>query len=371
MTAPYGIYVHVPWCRGICPYCGFFVRRADDAPYAAYVDAVLREHARRLPTFGAQPHTLYLGGGTPSRLPLAELQRLVANLPDVSHITVEANPEDIDRVWLSGILDVGVSRVSLGVQTTDTALARRLGRGHTAQVAHRAMAMVADSGLASWSADLIFGVPDQTLQQLDADLTALLDAGAPHISLYGLTIEPGTPFERATVAGRLTPLPDDLWRQMYEHLVSRLRAAGLHRYEVSNFARPGHQSAHNRLYWTDAPYMGLGPSAHGYDPTGARYENVRDVDAYLAQADPTGTSETPTGEQRAVDMLISMMRVPDGVPIGLLARRTGFVVRPSVVAALQEAGLLERTDGVLALSDSGFPVSDGVIARLATALIPH
>ncbi|MCA9573431.1 MAG: coproporphyrinogen III oxidase family protein, partial [Myxococcales bacterium] len=221
--------------------------------------------------FTGDPATLYIGGGTPSRLSADTLLGLVETVgaPDV---TVEANPEDLEPEWLEALVAGGVSRVSLGVQSTVPRFARRLGRAHVP--AGPAIERLRGSGLDSWSVDLIFGLPGQTLADLVADLEALLAHEPPHVSLYGLTIEPGTGFARLEARGREMEPDADVWRSMYDHLVERLEAAGLHRYEVSNFARNGHRSAHNALYWQGAPYLAVGPGAHGFAPDGRRWVNA-------------------------------------------------------------------------------------------------
>jgi oxygen-independent coproporphyrinogen III oxidase len=371
VTAAHGVYVHVPWCRARCPYCAFAVEPGAAPPdWPPYVAAVLREHVRRRPAFSGRACTLYLGGGTPSRLPVEAVAALVAGLgaasPCWDEVTVEANPEDLHEAWLAGVMAAGVTRISLGVQSTVPEVARRLGRGHTQRRAAEAMALVAGCGVRSWSADLMFAVPGQTLAALDRDLDAILDAGAPHVSLYGLTFEPGTRFDAARARGRggVSPVDDDLWRTMYDRLVERLEAAGVRRYEVSNFARPGHRSLHNAGYWADRPYIGLGPSAHGYAPDGARWVNVPELARYLALDDPTESTERPGPEARATDRLVSGLRAVEGVDLAGL----GVCVDERVVDGLVRGGVVRRAGSRIALTEAGFPVSDAVVRRLVDAL---
>lgn len=373
----FGLYVHIPWCRRRCPYCAFYVEVDRQTPWPAFVDAVLREHALRSPEFatettGVEATSVFLGGGTPSRLPPASLSRLLAGLPRLAgaEVTAEANPEDVTPEWLDAAVSAGVNRLSVGVQTFDPRFAHLLNRACSVADAQETVRRIAAAGLHSWSIDVIFGLPGQSLADLDADLDRLLATEPPHVSLYGLTIEPGTPFERAHDRGKLDPADEDLWRAMYDRLVERLRAAGLERYEVSNFARPGHRSVHNRLYWTDQPYLGLGPSAHGYAPDGRRWRNIPDVAAYLVQPDPTIEEERPVGRDRALDLLVSALRHVDGVDRGHLARTTGHLPDDRVVDGLVREGLLVRDGDRIALTDAGFPVADGLAVRLADALVP-
>lgn len=370
----YGAYVHVPWCRVRCPYCAFYVVPERGAPvWGPFVDRVLAERALRSTEFPGAPATVYLGGGTPSRLLPEALARLIEGLAPVpgAEITAEANPEDVDADWLAGAIDAGVNRLSLGVQSFDPSTAGRLGRAHTSAEAGETVRLLARSALRSWSVDLIFAVPGQTLADLDVELDRIVDAGAPHVSIYGLTFEPGTKFERARARGRLVPVDDEAWRQMYDRIVERLEGAGLARYEVSNFGRVGHRSAHNRIYWTDQPYLGLGPSAHGYAPNGDRWANVADLARYLGSEDPTDSRETPDPDARAADLLVSCLRAAEGVDLAHLARRTGLAPSRQVTDALLGAGLVTASGTRLALTRQGYPVCDGVVGRLIESLRPQ
>jgi oxygen-independent coproporphyrinogen-3 oxidase len=365
---PWGLYLHVPSCRIRCPYCAFYVVPDRELPAERFVDRMVEEVSRRrLP---GDPLTVYVGGGTPSRLPLPELVRLLeAVVPATpAEVTIEANPEDIDAAWLDAVATAGADRVSLGVQTLNPTAARRLARVASATHASRAAALLRASRLRTWSADLMFALPDQTAADLLADLDALLALDPPHVSVYGLTIEPGTAFERAAARGKAPVAEDELWRWMYATVVERLSDAGLARYEVSNFARPGHASVHNQGYWDDRPYLGVGPSAHGFLPDGSRQTDVADLRAWLDGGAIT-TTEPADPEQRALDALISGLRGVAGLPTARLAR-LGFVLEPTVVAALAKANLIHATADRIALAAEGFFVADAVVRRLADSLRP-
>lgn len=369
MSADWGVYVHVPWCRRRCPYCAFYVEVDRGGDREAFVTRALAEADTRGAPFRAlgPPATVFLGGGTPSRLAPAVLQRLIAGLGAApgAEVTIETNPEDVDAAWPDAARDAGVTRPSLGLQTLDPRFARLLNRACTVDHAADTLARVAAAGFPSWSVDLIFALPDQTLADVDADLDRLLAHAPPHVSLYGLTYEAGTPFGRARDQGRMAETDDGLWRAMYERIVARLAEAGLERYEVSNFARPGHRSRHNRLYWTDRPYLGLGPSAHGYRPDGSRYANVRDVAAWTAAADPTAEQDPPDPETRALDLLVSAIRGVDGVPLATLAA-LGYALDPAVLHALGDFVTVDADR--VTLAGDGWFVADAVVSRLARAL---
>lgn len=373
MTPPWGLYVHVPWCRIRCPYCAFHVEpERGPLPADAFVDRVARlVDDRRAWGFEGPPHTVYLGGGTPSRLQIGPLARLLDALVDDAtvEVTVEANPEDVDDAWVAGAVDAGVTRVSLGVQTLDPDAGRRLGRARTVQHAREAAARVADA-FPTWSADLMFGLHRQDPDAARADLAAVLALEPPHVSLYGLTIEEGTPYERAAARGAVVPADDDAWRAMYGGIVDDLEAAGLHRYEVSNAARPGHEAVHNRGYWEDRPYLGVGPSAHGYAPDGTRWTDVADTAAWLVADDPVAQRERPTGLEAAADRIIAGLRGVQGVDVDQLAARTGHRPEPTAIDRLVRGGVLQVVGGRMALAPEGFYVADAVTAALVEALAP-
>lgn len=372
MSEPWGLYVHVPWCRRRCPYCAFYVEADRDVPWDAYVDALLAEYALRRPALPEPASTVFLGGGTPSRMPPAALSRLLAGLSrlDDAEVSAECNPEDCTDDWLQGAMEAGVNRVSLGMQTFQPDFARLLNRNSSVHEAQQTAARVAAAGLRSWSLDLIFALPDQTLADLERDLDAIEASGVPHVALYGLTYEPRTAFTRARDAGRFTEASEDLWRAMYERIVERLRGMGLERYEVSNFARPGHRSQHNQIYWNDQPYLGLGPSAHGFLPDGRRYHNKPDAGAYLRGGDPTELIEAPSPEQAAVDALVSGLRGCEGLDLHRLGQRTGLAPTTSAVERLCQEGLAQLIGERLSLTDAGYPVCDAIASHLADRLEP-
>ena len=365
-----GIYVHVPWCRAICPYCGFdVVRDTGDVPWDGFVDRVLWEREHRRDALPDRPETVFLGGGTPSRMPTRALGRLIAGLDPAAgaEVSAEVNPEDADEDWLCGARDAGVTRISVGVQTLDPTHSKLLGRGHTSPQARSVLERIAQMGFDTWSADLIFAVPGQTLDDLDRDLDALLELEPPHVALYGLTFEPDTPFEARRRAGKLAPLPDETWRAMYDRLVERLEAVGLLRYEVSNFARDGHRSRHNEGYWLGRPYLGLGPAAHGFAVDGTRWINHADPATWLTD-DPTLSSERPTGEDAAIDRLVSGMRHIGGVDLEAMIAICGHRPSDPAIERLVAAGLLERDGTRIRLTYAGFPIADSVVNALVSGL---
>ena len=362
----HGVYVHIPWCRRRCPYCAFYVEADHDVPWERFAEALRREHQWREAAFAGPARTLYLGGGTPSRMPLPALTRLVSALGEhAEEITTEANPEDIDAAWLRGARDAGITRISLGIQTFNPRYARLLNRNSTVQRARSIALEVGVAGFASWSVDVMFALPGQTLEDLELDLEAILETEPPHVALYGLTYEPGTPFARARDQGSLVPVVDEQWRQMYDLSLDRLRAGGFERYEVSNFAQPGHRSQHNTGYWTHRPYLGLGPSAHGLQPDGVRYINDADAAAYMTAEAVPHQAETPDPPTEAWDRLAGGLRCSEGLDLDEAAAGTGYTVSATALAMLVDAGLIVAEGSRLRLTDDGYPIADAVLARLA------
>lgn len=258
------IYVHVPFCRSFCTYCDFFSERA--CPTEAYVDGVCREALERKDEIAATVavDTLYIGGGTPSVLPLSYLAR-IADACGGRHYeewTVEVNPDDITPKYARGLRALGVNRVSMGVQSLDDGILRWMNRRHDADGARRAFRALRAAGFDNISIDLIFGIGGLDDATLRATLTELLDWRPEHISAYQLSVEEGSVLGRMAREGRYTELPDEACAAQYYLICNMLRAAGYEHYEISNWALPGRRAVHNSAYWTRAPYVGLGPGAH-------------------------------------------------------------------------------------------------------------
>lgn len=361
----YGVYVHIPWCRRQCPYCAFAISTRPDPPHAAYTDAVLRDWKRQAPHFPGAASSVYFGGGTPSLAPPAEIARILAGIGPTpgAEVSMEANPAEL-AAPLTAYRDVGVNRLSLGVQSFDPWVARRLGRGHGSDDARALVEEAQAAGFRSVSFDLIFAVPGQDVARYRADLDAVVALAPDHVSLYGLTIEPGTPFSRS----KRPPVDDDVWRAMYDLAVDTLASSGLERYEVSNFARPGHRSVHNEHYWRARAWAGVGASAHGWRPDGVRVANPPDAETYLSRADTTAAEERPTPSALAYELLWSTLRHVDGVDRAALRARTGLDV--DVPAALVREGLLRVDDVSVRLTPAGFPLADALAARLHASLVP-
>ena len=398
----WGLYVHLPFCRQKCFYCDFPSYAGKESRMAAYVEALLGELAREgapLRAAWGPPRTVYLGGGTPTALPPALMERLLAGLQDflaagrgpraeaarqdVSAVraaaaagqvaapgarggaassdrardaaasdalefTCECNPGTVDAAYLSLLRAGGVNRLSFGVQTFDDALLRRIGRIHTAAEVCVAVRQARAAGFRNLSLDLMYGLPGQTRAGLEASVRQALALAPQHISIYGLQVEEGTAFARAQAAGRLALPSDEESEAMYDYMTTALPAAGYARYEISNFARPGFESRHNLGYWQDVPYLGVGAAAHSY-LDGQRYENPRGIEEYLAALRESGRArreEEPLTRATSMEEFAFLaLRTARGIDRARFAARFGCElasVYADAIARMCARGFLEE-----------------------------
>jgi oxygen-independent coproporphyrinogen-3 oxidase len=322
---PRHLYIHVPFCARRCSYCDFSIAVRRTTPVQEYLTALDAE--LRLRFEGSDPwelDTLYLGGGTPSRLGgegiarVIELVRSRASLGAGAEVTVEANPDDIDASSIRAWRAAGVNRLSIGVQSFDPVVLGWMRRLHDPDAAFRAVAVARDEGITELSLDLIFAVPSSLSRDWSRDLDLALALEPGHLSLYGLTVEARTPLGRSAARGELIESPEEWYEEEFLEADRRLSAAGLAHYEVSNFGRPGSRARHNSSYWSGAAYGGLGPSAHEYDSISRRW-NVAAYAEWVrrlaAGNDPIGGDERLTEENRAAERVYLGLRTVDGLPL--------------------------------------------------------
>ncbi len=380
MSASFALYVHVPYCRHVCPYCDFNVVASARPPESAYVTtlvAEMRAYAEHEAWRGRRLKTVYLGGGTPSLFSPAAVAALLEaaahhfGIESGAEVTLEANPGTVTRASLAGYAGAGVNRLSLGSQSFHPALLNTLGRDHAPRDTYAAVAAARAAGLGNVSLDLIFAVPGATLADWEADLRAAVALAPEHVSAYALTYETGTPFHTWRSAGRLTAVDDDLEAAMAESAGATLAAAGYARYEISSWARPGFASRHNQSYWDGTDYLGLGAGAHSFaaGPPARRWANQRPPEAYRAAVASGGTAvgqeERLSPAQAESDAVVTGLRRLAGVDAEGFERRFG---RPLEVAfpkltRLVEDGLLERTGGQVRLTSRGLTFADSVAAN--------
>ncbi|HUZ43705.1 MAG TPA: radical SAM family heme chaperone HemW [Acidimicrobiales bacterium] len=348
----------MPFCAARCGYCAFATWDDRGELIDAYLDALATE-IRLAVDQGrlVEATSVFFGGGTPSLVPAARLTAVLALIPLArgAEVTVECNPDTVDDALMAAYRQGGVTRISMGVQSLDPAVLAGLGRTHTPANVAPAVRAVQRAGFGTFNLDLIYGVAGETLAAWQATLGGLLELGPPHVSAYALTVEPGTP-----LAGQPERHPDpDLQADMYLAAVDALGASGLDCYEISNFARPGHECRHNLLYWSQGDYLGLGAAAHSHRQ-GRRWWNLRTPERYI-QAVTAGLPTEAAGEEldgptRTTERLTLALRTREGVPSGAL----------SDLPVLLDEGLirLESSSGRAVLTPRGRLLANEVALRL-------
>lgn len=362
---PDSLYIHIPFCGSRCPYCDFAFVVGKMHLSARYARAVRSEMEQRLTDLPrSRFESVFLGGGTPSAVPVDDLRSIfdtVAEYADIApgaEITAESNPND--HKSFADLRALGITRLSIGAQAMDDATLKSLGRFHNADDIVAAVESARRAGFDNINLDLIFGAPDQSLDHWQGTLEKAIALQPDHLSVYGLTLEEGTNFWRRSLKGRL-PLPDeDLQASMYSHTLERLERAGFGQYEVSNFAKPNRASRHNLACWERQPYLGVGLSAHSF-VDGVRTWNTRELNVYLERVEagqsPVDGSEVLTHQEARLEEIMLGLRRPSGVPASL--------VSSGKADSLLREHLIERESSRLRLTRSGLLLADLVAAELA------
>lgn len=366
-----GIYLHIPFCKSRCIYCGFFsttsLQRRHD-----YVDAVVEELHQRRSFLANQPiDTIYFGGGTPSQLPPDELKRMmdallyIYNVREGAEVTLEGNPDDLTPDFLRCLRQMGVNRLSMGVQSFDDTRLRFLHRRHTAAQAIQAVRNAQEAGFTNISIDLMFGFPSQTLDQWKQDVQMALSLQVQHLSAYSLMYEEGTLLEQMLASGEIEEVDDEVSLQMYEYLMDALEGAGYEHYELSNFALPGMQSRHNSSYWHGIPYLGVGAGAHSYDGHD-RYFHPDSLEHYMSDVLALET-EHLNEHERYDEFVFTALRTSEGLHLLELEQLFGILYKEYCLHNAQQhlkAGLLSLTGDTLRLTRRGLFISNEVMSDL-------
>jgi len=350
---PLTLYIHLPWCVRKCPYCDFNSHAADTIPEAAYIDALTRDLELALPEiWGRKIHAVFFGGGTPSLFSpegidrILTMVRTLAPLEPLAEITLEANPGTVEAARFKGYREAGVTRVSLGIQSFDDDMLKRIGRIHGGSEARRAAELAAQT-FDTFNLDLMYALPGQTLDMLRADVETALSFSPPHLSCYHLTLEPNTAFGH-------TPPPnlpdDDSAAAMQEWLEERLGTAGYEHYETSAFAKPRHRCRHNLNYWTFGDYLGIGAGAHSklssHDRI-ARQMRTKHPLQYMSDVERgshIAESRTLTRSELPFEFMMNALRLNEGILTSLFTQHTGLPLAAcsAGLAKAEEKGLLER-----------------------------
>lgn len=390
---PLSLYVHIPFCSLKCSYCDFNSYAGIEDLVAPFVDALVKEIELWAPIAEGRPvPTVFFGGGTPSLLPLADIERIMAALqqhfalePD-AEVSLEANPGTVDLDYLRGLVAAGVNRLSFGVQSFDDAELAALDRIHTAEDAVEGYRWAREAGFGSINLDLIYGLADQSIERWQSNVERAIELAPDHLSLYALTIEEGTKLAYDIDHGN-APEPDpDLQADMYEWSIDRLDGVGYHQYEISNWSRPGHECRHNLVYWRNGEWLALGPGAHAHW-AGFRFADVYSPRQYIDRvtetnptdianaADAAGTLKAMRqvgfiegqDDVRMADTAILALRLNEGLDSEDFRSRFGATPDEAfgpTLAEMTEAGLLERDNGTTRLTRRGRLIANEVFVRL-------
>lgn len=369
-----GIYIHIPFCKSRCIYCGFYSTTLLDLR-KKYINAVCREMELRRNYIREPFSTIYLGGGTPSLLDEAELTKLflyINNVYDVdrnAEITMECNPDDITPEFTNMLSRLPINRVSMGAQTFADSRLRLLHRRHSSDEVKHAVKLLREAGIKNISIDLMFGFPDESLSQWKEDISAAMALNVEHISAYSLMYEEDTPLWKMLDTGKVKEIDEELSLTMFKELVCQLTDAGYEHYEISNFARPGYRSRHNSSYWHQVPYIGLGAAAHSFD-LNSRQWNVADLKLYIEEINngiiPMEREELDN-DTTFNDIITTALRTSDGIDLNALETRLGKRYRNTLISAAGkhlEQGLLEIRHDRLRLTAEGIFISDMVMSDL-------
>ena len=368
---PSSAYVHIPFCTQICYYCDFSKVFIKNQPVDAYLEHLIQE--TRSYEIG-KLRTLYIGGGTPTALSAQQLAYLLTELPkvmdlsEVEEFTIEANPGDLDPDKIAVLKDSQVNRVSLGVQTFDNKMLKKIGRSHQEQDIYDNIRHLKQAGFDNISIDLIYALPGQTMDQVKENVAKAIDLDIPHMSLYSLILENHTVFMNRMRRGKL-PLPkEELEAEMFEYIIEELEKGGFEHYEISNFSKPGFESRHNLVYWDNAEYYGLGAGASGY-VDGIRYKNHGPIRHYLEAVEAGKariTEEHLTLEEKMEEELFLGLRKKNGVSKARFEEKFGVSFDQrygQVVANLTEQGLLVPDDKQVRMTKRGLFLGDTVAEK--------
>lgn len=357
------LYIHIPFCKRKCLYCDFYSTVTDGVLTEAYIRALISQIEPLQQRF----NTIYIGGGTPTALPAAELERLLKslgkNIAKGTEFTVEANPESLDDEKTKLLLDRGVNRLSIGLQSLDDRKLKKLGRIHNAAKAVEGIRRAAKRGFADISADLIFGVWGEDLRSWEKELEEVTKLPITHMSCYSLTYEKGTPLFNALKNKSVAPLEDEAVARMYETAIDTLALRGFKQYEISSFAKEGLRSRHNMSYWDNNSYIGLGASAVSYID-GTRSKNIADVAEYIARAEEgrplEESSEKLSPVKRARETAAVKIRTKDGIDFAWFREKTGYNFRGLERKAIAD---LLRQDLIKYKKDSATGAPTGIVLK--------
>lgn len=375
-----GIYIHIPFCKSRCIYCGFYSTTNKELK-ERYVDALIREIHMRKDDFArlgtslspSSTSTVYFGGGTPSSLSVCDIERIVGDLESTfngtpSEVTLEMNPDDVTKDYIKAVKQMGINRISMGIQTFDDSRLQFIRRRHNASQAEKAVMTIREEGIHNVSIDLMFGFPNQTMDEWVTDIDKAIALRPTHISAYSLMYEEDTPLFRMLQKGEINQIDDETSLAMYTELINRLTANGYEHYEISNFAMPGYRSVHNSSYWHDTPYLGFGAAAHSYNKD-TRSWNIPDLKKYIESIESgvlPSESEVIDADTHYNDLITTALRTREGLNLDDLPQKYREYALVNARKSISEH-LLEATDSHIRLTREGLFVSDMVMSELIKA----
>lgn len=374
-----GLYIHIPFCAKKCIYCDFYSVGVRNVDWERYIDSLIHELSFRKNELTEKVHTIYIGGGTPSLMPINQLKRLINTIYDelsgmlkLEEFTIELNPDDVTDELVDALKEIGVTRVSMGVQSFNDSELDFIKRRHTSEQCRKAYKKL--SVIGNVSLDLIFGLPGQSLQLWEKNLDAILELRPQHISAYSLMYEEGTPLYAMLQQGRVREVEEELSLEMFKLLIDKLKKASYNHYEISNFALDGYESKHNSSYWSGMQYLGLGPSAHSYDGNRTRRSNPASVNDYINHYINLPSSDNLFYEDEILsdidlynEYIITRMRRLDGIELQDLRHRFGEKLQNYFLKQTEkhiQSGVLLNCDNRIMLSEKGVLISDSIFVNL-------
>ena len=373
------LYVHIPFCHQICPFCSFAVRKNRPSIHGEYLEAVLLETGRRVQGITISDlESLYIGGGTPSVLSSTEIIFLMQGirqswpLSKDCQISLECNPEDVQSNYLVALLSSGVNRLSIGVQSFQQEFLKNLGRNHTVEHLRKNLIALKDVGWINFNVDLMFGLPNQTLEQFQFDVKKALEWDPTHLSFYALELAEQTPYAKSERVRKSWKEAQEITTDMYFWATDYLENNGWEHYEVSNFAKPNYQGRMNQMVWNGSGYLGVGVGAHSYDGK-SRWGNLRPLHRYLELLKenrwPTAFTETLTQTEKANEFLMLQLRQTKGLSLkkweGDFVPKNWMDNHSSVLRAWQKEGLLNCIGNRIVLTKKGLLVADALTTELS------
>lgn len=378
MTETGGIYVHVPFCKSKCLYCDFYTGGARIADWSLFSKCLVNELKSRSSEISFQPHTLYIGGGTPSILPVDHLKKLIHGINDISNqklwreFTIEINPEDVSLEKIIAWKEAGINRVSLGIQSFHDQELKAIGRNYDSDMARGSLEKLM-SHFDNVSVDIMFGIPGQTYESYLKSLDILNKIRPHHISSYSLMLEEGTAITLLVSQNKIMLPSEDEWLKMFHLTTDFLRNSGYIRYEISNYSLPGKESVHNHSYWHGLPYIGLGPGAHSYDGVKCRRANPNDIKGYLRHFSrmdnslPFFKEEILSDKELKEEMVMTRLRTSKGLSYLEFCEKFGegelkrFLHK---VSPYIKTHLMKESYNHISFTDDGFIISDSILSSL-------